>query len=365
LLISIRRGCAPALPTGSRTVSLCRVERRPNTQTVQWFLEAAASGQLVLDPPFQRRTVWSPAYRRFFLDTVLRNFPSPAVFLQWNVQPGEQTIYNVVDGKQRLSAIIDYTRDGFHLGDLFAGEGLNSPYWSDLPEGLQRQLAGYILTVENISDASDTDLREAFDRLNRNVARLASQELRHAQFPGVFLQRMEALTEIPFWSENRIVTPANIRRMRDVEFVSELFLLTMHGVLDGASDVLDGYYAEYEEEIPDEGDHRATFDAVLGFLEELPLDWRATRWRNMNDLYSLWGAAVELATDGLLAGAAAARRLTEFSQTQAAILEADRAGNDLPGDDRDRRYYSNIRQGANKEANRQVRVGILVEALRG
>ena len=31
--------------------------------------------------------------------------------------------------------------------------------------------------------------------------------------------------------------------MRDVEFVSELFLLTMHGVLDGAPQLLDQFYA--------------------------------------------------------------------------------------------------------------------------
>jgi hypothetical protein len=342
------------------------VERRPNTQTVQWFLESHASGQLVLDPPFQRRTVWSPAYRRFFIDTVLRNFPSPAVFIEWRIHPGEPTIYNVIDGKQRLSALIDFTSGEFHLGDLFANEGYDSPYWSDLAPELQRGLVNYVLTVENISDASDTDLRDAFDRLNRNVARLAAQELRHAQYPGVFLQRMESLAEGSFWTDKRIVTPANVRRMRDVEFVSELFLLTMHGVLDGAAHVLDEYYAQYDEEIPDEDEHRAAFDDVLGYIEELPLDWRRTRWRNMSDFYSLWSAVRALKeSDELPDRSEAAARLTAFSDTQVAILEAERASSTLPGDDRDRSYFSSVRQGANKDTNRQTRLDVLVEVLRG
>ena len=63
---------------------------------------------------------------------------------------------------------------------------------------------GDVLTVENLRDATDVELREAFDRLNRNVARLTAQELRHAVFPGVFLERMEALTEAPFWANKRI-----------------------------------------------------------------------------------------------------------------------------------------------------------------
>jgi hypothetical protein len=340
------------------------MDRRPNHQAVAWFLENYTKGQLVLDPPYQRRTVWSPSYRRYFIDTVLRNFPSPAIFIDWQIKPGESTVYNVVDGKQRLTTLIDFTNDGFHLGDLFGGEGYDDPYWSDLSEDLQKRLMSYVLTVENISDASESELRDAFDRLNRNVAGLTHQELRHAQFKGDFIKRMEALAENPFWAEHRIFSPANVRRMRDVEFVSELFLLTMHGPIDGASRLLDSYYAEYEEEIPDEADHVASFDEILTWLDELPLDWTATRWRNMADLYSLWGALRERqADDDLPEPEAAAKVLTKFSKTQAKILEAERQEAKPPGTARDRRYYSNVRQGANKDAARTARIEALEEAL--
>src|SRR4051794_5392989 len=110
------------------------MERRPNTQTIQWFLEAYASGQLVLNPPFQRRTVWSDRYRRFFIDSILRNFPSPAVFIEWRIHPGAPTQYNVIDGKQRLTALIDFAAGNFHLADLFAEEGFDRPYWADLTD---------------------------------------------------------------------------------------------------------------------------------------------------------------------------------------------------------------------------------------
>ncbi len=133
---------------------------------------------------------------------------------------------------------------------------------------------------------------------------------------------MESLAESSFWAERRIVTAATIRRMRDVEFVSELFLLTMHGVLDGAADVIDNYYAEYDEEIPDEDEHRARFDAIVHWLTELQIDWRATRWRNMADLYGLWGAIRMFLAEGqeLPDGEESAARLTTFSDTQAELL---------------------------------------------
>jgi hypothetical protein len=340
------------------------MRRHPSTQEVLWFLEAHASGQLVLEPAFQRRGVWSAEYRRFFIDTVLRNFPSPAIFLGWRIEPGEPTQYDVIDGKQRLSAVIDFVSGEFHLGDLFQDEGLDRPFWDDLSAERKDALYRYVLTVENLSEATDIELREAFDRLNRNVMRLTAQELRHAVFPGVFLERMEALAEAPFWTERRVFTVATIRRMRDVEFVSEVFLLTMHGVLDGASQLIDQFYAEYTDEIPDEEEHRARFDATIAWLDELPLDWRATRWRNMNDLYALWGAVAELAhEDAFPAPDVSAQRLTQFSETQAAILAAERENQPLPGTPRDRRYFSNVRQGANKEANRRVLVETLRELL--
>jgi hypothetical protein len=340
------------------------MQRRPNTQNVQWFLTHFGSGQLVLDPPFQRRSVWSLDYRRSFVDTVLRDYPCPPIFLQEDTEPGRPTTWNVIDGKQRLSALIDFTNNEFHLGRYMAEEGLEDSFWSDLDTELQRSFSRYVLTVENIYETNESELREVFNRLNRNVDRLTSQELRHAQFPGVFLERMEALTEAPFWVAKGIATPAAIRRMRDVELVSELFLLTMHGILDGKSEVIDQYYAEYADGIPSEAEHRTAYDAILRYLDDLPLDWKTTRWSNVNDLYALWGAArQERPLNRLPANDVAARRLTDFSETQAAIATAAKARAPLPGNDRDRRYYDAIRQGSNKENNRQESIRILAELL--
>jgi hypothetical protein len=57
------------------------LKRRVTTQDVSWFLDLYRNNQLILDPPYQRRSVWSPKDRRFFLDTILRGYPSPQIFL--------------------------------------------------------------------------------------------------------------------------------------------------------------------------------------------------------------------------------------------------------------------------------------------
>jgi hypothetical protein len=340
------------------------MKRRPTTQALQWFVDRNAAGELNLDPPFQRRSVWSIDYQRYFIDTILRGYPAPPIFLEIEITPGRPTKYNVLDGKQRITAVLEFMDGKFHLADYQKSEGHEDAFWEDLPDDMQREFVHYDFGVEDIREASDPELRDAFNRLNRNVARLKPQELRHAQYPGVFLDRMEDLALNRFWSEKRIFTQSDLRRMRDVEFVSELFLLTMHGVLEGKADIIDQYYADYVGEIPDEEDNLAAFDKILEFLRSLKLDWRKTRWHNLTDFYSVWGALCDLSeADSLPTAKKAEGRLTSFSDMQRQILEANRDEKALPGKDRDRRYFEAVRQGGTKEVNRRNRVAILSDVL--
>ena len=50
-------------------------------QDVSWFLDLKEKDQLDLDPPYQRRSVWTLKDKRFFIDTILNDYPAPPVFL--------------------------------------------------------------------------------------------------------------------------------------------------------------------------------------------------------------------------------------------------------------------------------------------
>ena len=90
--------------------------RTLTTQDVSWFLDLHEKGQLDLEPPYQRRSVWSPRDRRFFIDTVLNNYPAPPVFLHRPLENGRPT-YHVVDGKQRLQTVIQFTEGKVRIPD--------------------------------------------------------------------------------------------------------------------------------------------------------------------------------------------------------------------------------------------------------
>jgi len=65
---------------------------------VTWFLDLYRNEQLDLDPSYQRRSVWSLKDRKFFLDTIFKNYPCPAVFLHKEInEDAGKLIYHVVD----------------------------------------------------------------------------------------------------------------------------------------------------------------------------------------------------------------------------------------------------------------------------
>ncbi|MFJ7238150.1 DUF262 domain-containing protein [Streptomyces olivaceus] len=325
-------------------------------QTAGWFLDLKSAGRLDLDPPYQRRSVWNLSFQQFFIDSLVRNYPAPTIFLQVDVYVDKPTIYRVIDGKQRLTALFDFKDDAFTTPDTLDDIGLAGLYYSELPQEVKLQILEYIFTVEQIKQASPGELNQAFDRLNRNVARLNKQELRHARFEGEFIRKVEQLAEHPFWVQVGLVTPARIRRMQDVEYVSELYIISSSGVQEG-KDYLDEFYAGFDREIPNEREADASFFAVQDYLKLVDADYplKPTRFSNVADFYSLWAAISQLNENSQLPlPTDAARRLKEFS------VELDEQETRRSTD-----YRIAAVQGSNKRANREYRAKCLAEVLLG
>ena len=58
-----------------------------------------------MSPGFQRESVWTKKDRQKLIDSILRNYPIPAIFLYRREDNGE-IIYDVIDGKQRIETCL-------------------------------------------------------------------------------------------------------------------------------------------------------------------------------------------------------------------------------------------------------------------
>ena len=225
------------------------MQRRTTTQDLSWLVDHYRSGQLDLDPPYQRRSVWTRSDQQFFLDTIFRNYPSPAIYLHKTIATDGTPTYHVVDGKQRTQAILDFINDHLKIPQNYGDNRLSGKTWSQLQseQQLTNGFWNYEITVEMIDVGDGRSINEVFDRLNRNARNLTRQELRHARYDGWLISRAEDESNRRAWRDLGIVTRARSKRMLDVQFFSELMLVILETKIVGFNqNTLDRLYVKYE-----------------------------------------------------------------------------------------------------------------------
>lgn len=94
----------------------------------------------------------------------------------------------MVDGKQRLSTIFSFIRNEFPVSDDATRSALRGLYFRDIPDEVKREIWSYQFTVEYLPSEEEGVISDIFDRINRNMAKLTPQELRHAKFNGQFYE---------------------------------------------------------------------------------------------------------------------------------------------------------------------------------
>lgn len=340
---------------------------KPNTLAVSWFFGEHQKGTLILKPKYQRNPIWSIGQKCFLIDSLISGCPIPQVYINIKTQGGgreKKTIYEVVDGQQRLRSIIEFISEDWALIATAAKAypvseeykpHINKKY-SELPDRLQNAIWDYPIAVQELRGWDDTEIRAMFRRLNYVNERLNKQELRHSQYFGEFNEAVENLAKDTFWDEAHLFTRRDSQRMKDVEFVSELFVIVVDDIQDQQV-TLDKFYAEFDVVFPRKSRHIAKFHQVVTSLRTLEDVILNTRFNKKADFYGLFAAAVDLnrAEDRAVDLSRGARALRQLSTA----LEADPdTFSGIP-----QQYYSTVIEGGNKLGKRKARKDILLQLL--
>lgn len=304
--------------------------RKITSQDVSWFLDLNSRGRLNLSPPYQRNSVWAPRERRFFLDTVFNGYPCPPVFLHKSLSDEGVATFHVVDGKQRLETVINFAANKIALPDDMQDERLRGKKWKHLDVDQRKIFWNYQFAVEMLDTVDDARVREIFERYNRTSRNLERQEMRHAKHDGWMSNTAREEAQKDEWRQLGIVTTATARRMRDVQFISELMILVIKGEIFGfGQDMLDAYYANYDvpsETDPtfSEGDFIERFEHVKRWILALEeVDSVVTSFsKSVTNFFSLW-SLVALHYDHLPTPAVFAGRYRDFMTEVTRFLKAD------------------------------------------
>jgi len=230
---------------------------------LQWFKEKA----LVPNPYFQRGSVWVPAARVFFIDTILRRLPIPKVYMRTKIDlTTKKSVREIVDGQQRLRTIVDFSEDKLALTKR-AGDFSGLKY-STLPDDLKETFLTYAIGVEQLINASDGDVLEIFSRLNSYNVTLNAAEQRHAEFQGDFKWAIHRAARewSVLWEKYNVVSTRERVRMLDDSFMAEMFGVLLDGVTDGGQAKIYKLYKRNDKGFPLERATQEKLDRVCRFI---------------------------------------------------------------------------------------------------
>ena len=331
---------------------------KPNTLAVSWFYGEEQKKTLILTPKYQRNPIWSIGQKCFLIDSIIFGCPIPQVYINIKTEGlgrEKKTLYEVVDGQQRLRAILEFlnnawpliatTAKSYPVSDLYKRH-IGKKY-SELPDSLQNVIWDYPIAVQELRGKGAQEIQALFRRLNYVVESLNAQELRHSQYFGEFNDAVETLTKEQFWDEISLFTRRDSQRMKDSEFISELFVVVVDGVQDQQKS-LDKFYSDYDVVFPQKSRSISRFRHVVAAMESIK-----ETIRNKSDFYALFAAVNELklAASRPLDLSDAAKDLVKLSKALEAPAE------ELTGMSQE--YYTTIIEGGNKIAKRKRRMELL------
>jgi len=194
-----------------------------------------STGALDLSPRYQRRNRWDRERQSQLIESFILNVPVPPVYLA-EEDRGE---YAVIDGKQRLTAIVQYLSNEFELVGLQLRRDLEGLTFSQLDPQFSRPLSMRPLrTVTILRSTPDWVKHEVFLRLNRGGQPLNNQEIRNVAFAGPLNDLFIRLAENHFLCKQlkiRNKESSAYTKMLDVETVTRFFAIAGQWTSFGSS----------------------------------------------------------------------------------------------------------------------------------
>jgi hypothetical protein len=322
----------------------------PSSLKIRQLITLTKEGKLVPRPDFQRRLVWTSTDKAKFIDTILKAYPFPEIYLAngaVNVDTGEGTQL-LVDGQQRVTTIVSYFQ-----GDAQIVGSRVSPY-SSLTREQKEEFLNYDVAVRDLGSVTPEQIIEVFQRINSTKYDLNEIEINNAVYTGEFKRLAEELAEHQLFYSHKVFRSSDIRRMGDVRFVLQILGTFLSGYFN-RDDMLEQCLAEYNEHFPRRDELRSRVLAAMEFIEECGFPEKSRIWKK-SDLFTVL-AQVDLALQRrrtLLPGDVL-HRLTEF------FARVDGEGIES-GDVSIATYAKAAIQASNDRINR-LRRGIIVEAV--
>lgn len=357
-----------------------------NNQKIIDIYNKLRNNQLQVNTDYQRKLVWKRLHKENFIDTILRNYPFPEIYLAPGVLDQEKLILidEIVDGQQRLTAIRDY----IEATDIFALDSRAIPKFSELDNDARKRFLNYEVSVRYLKDVSPEQVREIFQRINKTDYSLNTTERLNAQWgDSEFVCFAKQLIEPDFDIDNVLYVIPESERKEFVSFfhgddddedsvfsvtdISRMYalqyIMTLVATLESQTyfaryEKLTTYIESFNESFNQGPDLKDRLLAVIRFIRTLPIK-RISRWYKKANLFTL---IVELDKTDLssIDAAKLGQALAEL-EWRASVSELGLATPEkVELDSREQKYFAYAREAVNQKTAREFRGEFLASLIR-
>lgn len=165
--------------------------------TIESLVAKFTRNSLILQPEYQRKYVMKPAVASSLIESLLLDIPIPVIYLAEEID----NKWSVIDGQQRLTAIISFVRGNFldtkkefKLSGLKVMKELNRMSFQELSEENKEKILNTPIRSIIIKKESNEDIKfEIFERLNTGSTPLNEDEIRNTLYRGKYIQMLKDL----------------------------------------------------------------------------------------------------------------------------------------------------------------------------
>lgn len=217
------------------------------TRTVQAVTRDIKKNKIVLDTSIQRKSdQWNKKKKSLLILSGIQGIIIPGIFAKETMNEKSDTIWEVLDGKQRLTTLNSFLNDEFKLDKTLPEEYANKKF-SELDEETQNTIKNIEIVVNVYQDITEQETEIIFCRLN-NGQKLSNDNLLRAHMGPELRAFVDEAIEKPFMSKTAL-TNGQLKKSEDQGVVlAALSLIADCGTTDFSKDGLTAFVDEFKED---------------------------------------------------------------------------------------------------------------------
>lgn len=296
------------------------------------------NGNITFDNAIQRGYVWDVKRKSLLIESMIIGYPIPAFYARRD----ENKVFDMLDGKQRSSAITEYLNGEYALTGV--SEELEGKTFAELPEETQDDIISYSLTVYYFEDITEDEVNEMFYRLNNGkpltaieltrVKAKSFEKIKELSTHEIFTDALKE-SQLNRYTHEDIVMKAVVMLSVDEPSLKNEFIRPY--IIE--TEITDDQAAEVNDALTQ---IKAAHDVLVGFFEDVAAARAAKKLYTRTHLISMIPLALETYRNGVPA--------EEFAQFVWAFFTSNGRGISVS-----QTYNSNSSSGANSPSAVKLR----------